>query len=177
MVSNIFFDPYLGKCVNLTSIFYKWVVQPQTRKKWWVLNIFCPITEKGCFSFFSNQKNCLSFFSKGLHHFRFLGVKGWTSVALVFPCTCWIFLLPPIRSTHFHIYWILRCSFGLFLTVPIRSTNLIFIYLDDLCGLVIIIHDPTVPSLSGWVFYWLPGIKPCRAGPRKEVVVFLLFFG
>ena len=51
------------------------------------------LTEKGCFFLFSNQKNCLSFFSKGLHHFRFLGVKGWTSVALVFPCTSWIFFV------------------------------------------------------------------------------------
>ena len=105
VVSNIFFDPYLGKWPNLTSIFYKWVVQRQTRKKWWVLNIFCPITEKGCFSFFSNQKNCLSFFSKGLHHFRCQGVKGWNSVALVFPWTSWIFFVAAhkIHEPHFYL--------------------------------------------------------------------------
>ncbi len=44
MVSNIFyFYPYLGKWSNLTSIFFRWVVQPPTSSsfKYTKKNLFC----------------------------------------------------------------------------------------------------------------------------------------
>ena len=45
VVSNIFyFHPYLGKISNLTSIFFRWVVQPPTRFAFEHLMFFLVIT-------------------------------------------------------------------------------------------------------------------------------------